>query len=110
MFCNIKLLFFIIVYLMNMLLYYFIGKQLVLAGIMSRFILGSFVIFGIIVVSCFIVSLILSFLFKYSYMACCWIFKIEKAGFSAFSRNFWIIFTGLIYFIMLIIFLKVTEY
>jgi hypothetical protein len=110
MFCNIKVLFFTIVYLMSMLLYCFVGKQLVLVGIMSGFILGSLMVFGIVVVSCFIVSLILSFLFKYSYLACCCIFKIEKAGFSAVSKSFWIIFTGLIYLIMLILLLKVTEY
>jgi hypothetical protein len=110
MFCNIKVLFFIIVYLMSMLLYCFFGKQLLLVGIVPGFALGSIVTFGIIVVSCFVVSLVLSFLFKCSYMACCLIFKIEKAGLSAFSRSFWIIFTGLIYLMILIIFLKVTEY
>ncbi|MDR0820290.1 MAG: hypothetical protein LBN19_02035 [Endomicrobium sp.] len=110
MFYNVKVLFFVIVYLMSMLLYYFISKQFALAGIMLGFILGSLVVFGVIVVSCFIVSLILSLLVKYSYLACCRIFKMEKAGFSAFSKNFWIIFTGLIYLIILIVFLKVTEY
>ncbi|OEG69300.1 hypothetical protein ATZ36_10295 [Candidatus Endomicrobiellum trichonymphae] len=110
MFYNIKILFFVIVYLMSMLLYCFIGKQLALAGIMPGFILGSLIIFGGIVVSCFIASLVLLLLFKYSYLTCCRIFKKEKSGFSVFSKNFWIIFTGLIYLIILIVFLKVTEY
>jgi hypothetical protein len=105
-----KALFFIIVYLMSMLLYCFAGKQLLHLGIASGFILGSSVIFGVIVVSCFIVSLILSFLFKYSYLVCCLIFKIEEPNFSAFSGNFWMVFTGLVYLIVLIIFLKITEY
>jgi hypothetical protein len=39
---------------MSMLLYYFISKQLALATIALSFIFGSFMIFGGIVVSCFI--------------------------------------------------------
>jgi hypothetical protein len=95
---------------MSMLLYCLVSKQLLLAGVMSGFISGSLIIFGILVISCFVVSLALALLFKYSCLACCWLFKIEEAGFSSFSRSFWMIFTGLIYLIILIIFLKVTDY
>lgn len=110
MFYNIRALFFVIVYLMSMLLCYFVGKQLILAGITLGFILGSLMIFVGIVVFCFIASLVFLLLFKCSYMVCCRIFKKEKTNFSVFSKSFWIIFTGLIYLIMLIVFLKVTEY
>jgi len=105
-----KVLFFIIVYLMSMLLCCFIGKQFALLGTLSSFLLGSLVIFCSIIVSCFLVALMLLLLFKYSYLACCRMFKIEETGLFAFSRSFWIIFTGFVYLVMFIIFLKFTGY
>jgi hypothetical protein len=87
MFYNVKMLFFVIVYLMSMLLYYFVGKQLILAGKALDFILGSLMIFGGIVVSCFIASLILLLLFKYSYLTCCFGYlKRRKLAFLYFQK------------------------
>ncbi|MDR3256900.1 MAG: hypothetical protein LBT18_04585 [Endomicrobium sp.] len=108
MFYNKKLLFFVIVYAMSALLYYFVNKQLMLTGVMSGFVFGSLVIYGAVVIFCFIMSLILSLLVKYSYTVGYWIFKIRQK--AILSKVFWIIFTGLIYLVIFIIFLKATEY
>jgi lysylphosphatidylglycerol synthetase-like protein (DUF2156 family) len=95
---------------MSTLLYCFIGGQLALVGITFSFILGSLVVFGGVIVSCFIASLVLLLLFKYSHLTFRWVFKKKKVGSSVFSKNLWIIFTGLVYLTILIIFFKIVEY
>ncbi len=108
MFYNCKLVFLIILYAFSAVLYYFINQQLVLTGIMSGFMLGSAVIFLIIVTVCSLIACLIALLLKYCYAAVCKLLKFDRQGMLI--KIFWYIFTVLTYAAVFIIFLKMIEY
>jgi hypothetical protein len=108
MFYNKKLLFFIVTYLMSLILFYFIDEYLALTNIFSGFILGSFILYALVILLCFVMSFICLILFKYSRELIYSIFKLHRK--ALLGKFFWNTFTGFTYALILIIFLKVTEY
>ncbi|MCL2145229.1 MAG: hypothetical protein FWH43_07055 [Endomicrobia bacterium] len=108
MFYNYKTVFFVILYGLCAGLYYFINLQVILTGFMSGFLLGSAVIYGVIVLISFIIAILTSLVSKYCYLAGCGLFKIKPG--QMLPRTFWMIFTVLSYAAVFIIFLKMIEY
>jgi hypothetical protein len=104
MFYNKKYLFFISAYLMNLVLCFFINKHFIFSGIDFNLISVSFLIYTIILTSCFIATLMLSYLFKLLKF----IFRLKSGRFA--TKFFWNIFSVLVYLFMFISFIKVTEY
>jgi hypothetical protein len=104
MFYNNKYLFFIIAYLMNLILCFFVNTHFSFSGINLNLIVGSVIIYGIILIFCFVAALILLYLFKF--FSC--IFKLKTKNFA--THFLWTVFTGFVYSFIFIIFIKVTEY
>ncbi|MDR3306775.1 MAG: hypothetical protein LBS61_03815 [Endomicrobium sp.] len=104
MFYNKKYLFFIIAYLMNLVLCFFINSHFIFSGIDFNLILGSVIIYGIILIFCFVDALTLLYSVKFFR----WIFKLKTNNFA--TKFLWNVFAGLVYLLMVIIFIKVTEY
>jgi hypothetical protein len=98
-----KYLFFLISYLMISILSFFIYKQFSFSGIDINLILGSVIIYVSILICslcCAIVLLYLLKLFKY-------VFKSK----SKIATNFlWNVFTGTVYLVIFIIFIKGMQY
>lgn len=108
MFFNKKWLFFMLLYIMSVILYYFINKQLILTGIMSGYLLGSAAVFAVIVAVCFLVAMIISIITKYLYNAGCSLCKVQPK--AMLISTCWWIFTFLCYAVVFVIFLKMIEY
>jgi hypothetical protein len=104
MFYNKKYLFFIIAYLMNLVLCFFINSRFAFAGIDFNLILGSVIIYGIILIFCFVAALTSLCSVKFFRR----IFKLKTNNFVA--KFLWNVFAGFVYLLMLITFIKVTEY
>jgi hypothetical protein len=104
MFYNKKYLFFIIAYLMNLILCFFVNTYFSFSGINLNLIVVSVIINGVILIFCFVAAQIL----LYSFKVFSWIFKLKT---NNFVTNFlWTVFTGFVYLFIFIIFIKVTEY
>ena len=108
MFYNYKIVFFLILYGMCAVLYFFINRQVILTGFMSGFMLGSAIIYGLIILASFITAFLIAFVSKYCYMAGCGIFRIKPK--DMLTQTFWMIFTVASYAAVFIIFLKMIEY
>ena len=108
MFYNKKWIFLIILYAMSAALYYFIAKQLILTGLMSGFLTGSFLVFALIATVCFLIAMTAFFLIKISYMIIRGIFKIPSK--ETLAKTFWTIFTALCYAAVFAVFFKMIEY
>jgi hypothetical protein len=104
MFYNKKYLFVVVSYLMNFILCLLINKCFIFLGMNFNIILGSIIIYIIILTFCSIVSLILVYLFKIFK----WVFKLKKRKIE--SRFFWNIFSISVYLCICSIFFKITEY
>ncbi|MCL1971693.1 MAG: hypothetical protein FWG57_01740 [Endomicrobia bacterium] len=108
MFYNYKIVFFLILYGMCAALYHFINKQVILMGLMSGFLLGSAIVYGLIIIASFIAALLIAFVSKYCYLAGCGICRIKPK--QMLPQTFWMIFTVLSYAAVFIIFLKMIKY
>jgi hypothetical protein len=75
---------------------------------MSGFMLGSFVLYAIIILVSFLISLLAALVSKYCYIAGCGIFRIKPR--RMLPQTCWTIFTVLSYASAFIIFLKMIEY
>jgi hypothetical protein len=104
MFYNKKYLFVIVSYLMNFTLCLFINKYFIFLGMDFNIILGSIIIYAIILTFCSIATLILLYLFKIFK----WLFKLKKRKIE--SRFSWNIFSIFVYLYIFIIFFKITQY
>jgi hypothetical protein len=112
MFYNKKWVFFIVLYVLSLALYYFIDKQLLLAGIMNGMMnglhKGPFIILASIIASCAIVSsLLASFVFLGAKIAALMSGKISQA---TFLKTNWTLFTMLCYVIVAVIFFEMIKY
>lgn len=108
MFYNRKYVFFAVLYCMCACLYFFINKQIILTGFMSGFLLGSFIVYGAVVVFSFLAALLVFFASKYCYAAGCGICRAKPKRIQ--PRICWTVFTILSYAAVFIIFLKMIEY
>jgi hypothetical protein len=108
MFYNRKWIFFVVLYAMCAVLYYFINQQIILTGFISGLLLGSVVLYALVLIVLSVVSLIFSLVSKYCYRICCGICKIKPQQMLA--TTCWMIFTILSYCAVFIIFLKMIEY
>lgn len=108
MFYNYKLIFFAVLYGMCAILYFFINQHVILTGFMSGFFLGSFAVYGLIVLVSFLAALIVSVISKYCYIAGCGVCKIKPK--QMLPQTCWMLFTLLSYAAVFFIFLKMIEY
>jgi hypothetical protein len=104
MFYNKKYLFFIIAYLMNLILCFFVNTYLSFSGINLNLILGSAIIYGVILIFCFVAA----WISLYSFKVFSRIFKLKIKNFA--TKFLWTVFTGFVYLFIFITFIKVTEY
>jgi uncharacterized MnhB-related membrane protein len=112
MFYNKKWIFFIVLYVLSLALYYFVDRQLLLAGIMNGMMnglhKGPFIILTAIAVSCAIVSSLLSlFVFLGAKITALMSKKISQISF--FKIN-WAFFTALCYIAAAFIFFEMIKY
>jgi hypothetical protein len=89
-------------------LYFFVNKQLILTGFMSGFLLGSAILYGVVILVSFFMALLAAFISKYCYAAGCGICKIKPK--QMLPQTCWTVFTALSYAAVFIIFLKMIEY
>lgn len=75
---------------------------------MSGFFLGSFIVYGAVVVCSFLTALLIFFTSKYCYAAGCGICRAKPKRIP--PRTCWTIFTILSYTAVFIIFFKMIEY
>jgi hypothetical protein len=108
MFYNYKIIFFALLYGLCAGLYFFINQQIILTGFMSGFLLGSAIVYGLIILAAFIIALLIAIVSKYFYLAGCGICKIKPR--QMLPQTCWLIFTVLSYAAVFIIFLKMIEY
>lgn len=108
MFYNYKIIFFMILYGLCAVLYFFINQQIILTGFMSGFLMGSAIIYGLVILVSFLIALLISLVSKYCYLAGCGICKIQPK--RMLPQTCWMIFTVLSYASVFIIFLKMIEY
>jgi hypothetical protein len=107
-FYNKKYLFFIVVSIMLIVIYNFIYSFFKLVNINFNFILGFFTFYIVILLSCFLVSLLIFTISKYVHrLILCMLSKKHK---NLSLKILWHLFTYLTYITIFIIFFKVTEY
>jgi hypothetical protein len=104
MFYNKRYLFVVVSYLMNFILCLLINKCFIFLEMGFNIILGSIIIYAIILTSCSVATLILLYLFKIFK----WLFKLKKRKIE--QKFLWNIFSIFVYLCIFIIFFKITEY
>jgi hypothetical protein len=79
-----------------------------LTGFIAGFLLGSLILYGVIILISFLTSLLAALFSKYCYIVGCGICKIKPG--QMLPQTCWTIFTILSYAAAFIIFLKMIEY